>query len=65
MGFDNPTFDSAVRAQIEEYIVPDIEYKKEKDFYESDEVKSRINIYESSLDYIKHNYYDIIISHRK
>jgi len=65
MGFDNPTFDSAVRAQIEEYIVPDIEYKKEKDFYESDEVKSRINIYESSLDYIKHNYYDIIMSHRK
>jgi hypothetical protein len=65
MGFDNPTFDSAVRAQIEEYIVTDIKYKKEKDFYESDEVKSRINIYESSLDYIKHNYYDIIISHRK
>ena len=65
MGFDNPTFDSAVRAQIEEYIVPDTEYKKAKDFYESDEVKSRINIYESSLDYIKHNYYDIIMSHRK
>ena len=65
MGFDNPTFDSAVRAQIEEYIVTDIKYKKEKDFYESDEVKSRINIYESSLDYIKHNYYDIIMSHRK